>query len=469
MTSKADSASIVLINQTPRLEDNPSLKEALKNSEKILIVNYSPLYLHTNKNVTDWRTIALRCLETRVLKTESTSFAEADSMDALLKICETGKVKKVYWNSSPDFPIREVENYVKLELSRKRIQSHVEENLELLHIQDLDRPFKTFKSFWHHLESLILNNSIGHKPHGQHENVSCKIHPFYIETSQSVKNNHKSSCNENCEPGVMQYFKNFLRSEIPSNLKEGISLDTGFTSNLSSHISAGTVDSLRVFRELHALDNNQAYPHIQSIKRGIGWRLFSRHCMKLNPNMDTVSIDKRFEGINWSEDQTKLELWKNGMTGYPIVDASMRKLLQTGEIDNRARMICASFLVKHLLIHWKHGASHFKNHLVDFDLAANSFNWQWVTGCGLNSAPYFRIFNPTIQAKKFDPKGYYIKRWIPELLDTPMKAIHEPWTTQGGSSTEKSKKFSDDLYPNPIVDLHETRGKALFEYREGLK
>ena len=158
------------------------------------------------------------------------------------------------------------------------------------------------------------------------------------------------------------------------------------------------------------------------------------------------------------------------MTGYPIVDASMRKLHRTGDIDNRARMICASFLVKHLLIHWTHGANHFKEYLVDFDLAANSFNWQWVTGCGLNSAPYFRIFNPTIQAKRFDPKGYYIKRWIPELSSMPTESVHEPWKYQNNGLPNKTNKEGvDDLYPSPVVDLNEARVKALFEYKEGLK
>jgi len=470
MRSEVNFPSIALINQSPRIEDNPSIVNAFKKSEKILIVNYEPFNLHPNKNVASWKSRALRCLKNRVRNTKSASFLEADSMDALLNICRIRKVKHVYWSSSSDFLVRNEENFLKQNLSKAGIQAHVEENLEFLLIQGLERPFKTFKSFWRQLESLILNNWIYQKPQYQNGNITHALTSFYKETSESIKNNHEASCNKSCETGGAQYLNNLLHSKIPFKLEEGISLETSFTSGLSSCISAGTIGSLRILKEIHALSDSQELPHIQNVKRGIGWRLFSRHCMKLNPDMDTVSIDKRFESINWSENQTKLELWKNGMTGYPIVDASMRKLHRTGDIDNRARMICASFLVKHLLIHWTHGANHFKEYLVDFDLAANSFNWQWVTGCGLNSAPYFRIFNPTIQAKRFDPKGYYIKRWIPELSSMPTESVHEPWKYQNnGSSNKTNKEGADDLYPSPVVDLNEARIKALFEYKEGLK
>ena len=470
MTAEPNIPSIVLINQSLRIEDNPCIISAFKESEIILVVNYEPFNLHANKNVASWKAKALHSPENRLRNTESASFLEVDSMDALLKICKIRKIRNVHWNSSSDLLVRNEENRLSLNLSKEGIQSHVEENSELILIQGLDRPFKTFKSFWHQLESLILKNWVSQKPHHQNKNITCKLTSFLKETEVSFKNNHETSCNKSCEPGGVQYLNNSLHSEIPLKSEEGISLETSFRSDLSSCISAGAIEPLKILKEIYAFADNQEYPHIQNIKRGIGWRLFARHCMKLNPNMDTVSIDKRFEYINWSEDQTKLELWKNGMTGYPIVDASMRKLLLTGNIDNRARMICASFLVKHLLIHWTHGANHFKDYLVDFDLAANSFNWQWVTGCGLNSAPYFRIFNPTIQAKKFDPKGWYIKKWIPELSSTPMEAIHEPWQYQGrGSSNGKSKRVVDDLYPNPVVDLNEARKKALFEYKKGLK
>ena len=151
MRSEVNFPSIALINQSPRIEDNPSIVNAFKKSEKILIVNYEPFNLHLNKNVASWKSRALRCLKNRVRNTKSASFLEADSMDALLNICRIRKVKHVYWSSSSDFLVRNEENFLKQNLSKAGIQAHVEENLEFLLIQGLERPFKTFKSFWRQL------------------------------------------------------------------------------------------------------------------------------------------------------------------------------------------------------------------------------------------------------------------------------------------------------------------------------
>ena len=155
-----------------------------------------------------------------------------------------------------------------------------------------------------------------------------------------------------------------------------------------------------------------------------------------------------------------MRAWQTGQTGYPIVDAGMRQLWQTGYMHNRLRMIVGSFLVKNLLLHWHHGESWFWDCLFDADLANNSAGWQWIAGCGADAAPYFRIFNPITQGKKFDPEGVFVRRFIPELENLPNSVLFSPWE----ASTElldKCKVKLGETYPKPIVDLKVSRERAL--------
>ncbi len=149
-----------------------------------------------------------------------------------------------------------------------------------------------------------------------------------------------------------------------------------------------------------------------------------------------------------------------GKTGYPLVDAGMRELWRTGWMHNRVRMVVASFLVKHLLIGWQEGAAWFWDTLVDADLANNTLGWQWVSGCGADAAPYFRIFNPVLQGEKFDPAGKYVRRWVPELAALPDEWIHKPWKAPASILQQASVELGR-TYPFPIVDHHEARARAL--------
>jgi deoxyribodipyrimidine photo-lyase len=155
-----------------------------------------------------------------------------------------------------------------------------------------------------------------------------------------------------------------------------------------------------------------------------------------------------------------LRAWQRGRTGYPIVDAGMRELWTTGWMHNRVRMIVASFLVKHLLIHWREGAAWFHDTLVDADLANNTLNWQWVAGSGADAAPYFRIFNPVLQGRKFDPDGTYVRRWIPEIADIPDRWLHAPWEAPGAVMDDAGVRLGRD-YPAPIVNHDAARDRAL--------
>lgn len=194
------------------------------------------------------------------------------------------------------------------------------------------------------------------------------------------------------------------------------------------------------------------------------WREFYINILKNFPYIQKTSFDKRFDRMIWQNDPDDLIAWKNGRTGVPIVDAGMRQLKQTGWMHNRARMITASYLVKHLLIDWREGERWFARQLVDADVAANNGGWQWVAGTGTDAAPYFRIFNPVLQSKKFDPDGKYIRKWVKELENVPDKFIHEPWLLNDKDQRSVSLALGMD-YPYPLVDHNFARQRALSVYK----
>ncbi len=185
------------------------------------------------------------------------------------------------------------------------------------------------------------------------------------------------------------------------------------------------------------------------------WREFYIHILYHFPHVREGNFRRQYNRIQWRNDRVEFDAWKTGQTGYPIVDAAMRQMMAIGWMHNRARMIVASFLVKDLLIDWRWGERWFMQNLLDGDLAANNGGWQWTAGTGTDAAPYFRIFNPILQSKKFDPNGDYIRKWVPELAEIESNAIHAPW--------ENNKSVPG--YPTPIVDHKYARKRALSAYQ----
>ncbi len=185
------------------------------------------------------------------------------------------------------------------------------------------------------------------------------------------------------------------------------------------------------------------------------WREFYIHILYHFPHVRERSFRPQYDRIQWRNDPDEFEAWKAGQTGYPIVDAAMRQMNATGWMHNRARMIVASFLVKDLLIDWRWGERWFMQNLLDGDLAANNGGWQWTAGTGTDAAPYFRIFNPILQSKKFDPNGDYIRKWVPELAKIESNVIHAPW----------EKNIPIPGYPTPIVNHKYARERALAAYQ----
>ena len=232
------------------------------------------------------------------------------------------------------------------------------------------------------------------------------------------------------------------------------------TSKLSPHLRFGEISARACWHNVTSGGKPEAEKGAEPFLRQLVWREFSRHLLYHWPTFPERPFRREFERFPWTSDKKALGLWQRGRTGYPIVDAGMRELWATGWMHNRVRMIAASFLVKHLLIPWQDGAAWFWGTLVDADLANNPVSWQWVAGCGVDAAPFFRIFNPILQGKKFDPDGVYVRRWIPELARLPNRHIHEPWKASEQEMENVGVLLGKD-YPFPIVDHAMARLRAL--------
>lgn len=239
------------------------------------------------------------------------------------------------------------------------------------------------------------------------------------------------------------------------------------TSRLSPHLHFGEISPRQVW---HAVENHCAGSGDLAGQRDkflaeLGWREFSHHLLYHFPATVEEPFKPAFARFPWLGTDTQLRAWRRGLTGYPLVDAGMRELWQTGYMHNRVRMITASFLTKHLLIHWRRGEAWFRDTLVDADLANNVCGWQWVAGSGADAAPYFRIFNPTLQSRKFDKEGAYLRRWLPELAALPDKHIHEPSAAPETVLREAGVTLGES-YPRPLVEHAAARESALAAYNE---
>lgn len=237
-------------------------------------------------------------------------------------------------------------------------------------------------------------------------------------------------------------------------------LDINGTSSLSPYLHFGMLSTRQVFRTAAAAIHECEQEHIdprgpQTWMEELIWREYYHSILYHFPDVLRQSFNPHLRAIAWNQSSDDLEAWQQGQTGFPVVDACMRQLLQTGWMHNRGRMIAASFLVKDLLINWQAGEGWFMRQLIDGDSAANNGGWQWTAGTGPGAAPYFRVFNPVLQGKKFDPTGDFIRTWVPQLAHLPTQAIHEPWLL-GQPITG---------YPSRMVDHSAARLRLIVAYK----
>lgn len=240
------------------------------------------------------------------------------------------------------------------------------------------------------------------------------------------------------------------------------------TSQLSPYLRFGMLSArqavVTAVTAMQQASSNEARKGAETWLSELIWREFYVHILYHFPHVLHRSFRPEYDGIKWRNWEDEFDAWCNGRTGYPLVDAAMRQLTTIGWMHNRARMVVASFLVKDLLIDWRWGEKFFMQHLIDGDPAANNGGWQWTAGTGTDAAPYFRIFNPTAQSRKFDPDGAFIRRWLPELADVPNNFIHEPWKMPPLVQKSTNCQIGED-YPEPIVNHQKARDWTLAAYK----
>jgi deoxyribodipyrimidine photo-lyase len=255
------------------------------------------------------------------------------------------------------------------------------------------------------------------------------------------------------EAGAQAKLKDFISGRVSDYKAKRDFPAVDGVSQLSPHLHFGEVSPHQVWAAAQGQKNAEPF------MRQLIWREFSYHLLYHAPDFPDQPWNKQFKKFPWLENADALKRWQKGLTGYPIVDAGMRQLWRTGWMHNRVRMIVGSFLVKNLLIDWREGELWFWDTLLDADLGNNAAGWQWIAGCGADAAPYFRIFNPILQSKKFDPDGTYIRHFVPELKDMPHEYLYAPW--EAPPLMKKQLKID---YPEPIVDLSASRDRALEAY-----
>ena len=320
-------------------------------------------------------------------------------------------------------------------------------------------PYHIFTPYWKALKALgsfdvplcIPKNLKGYGGSIPSDDLEAwNLHPTHSDWSQGLEKEWKPG-----EEGAQRNLSFFIENLIQTYERNRDLPDLPATSKLSPHLHWGEISPRQVWHSALSYSLGPPSNDVWTFLSELAWREFSYYLLYHFPELPQNPLRQSFDKFPWSKDQDALNRWQKGMTGYPIVDAGMRQLWHTGWMHNRVRMIAASFLVKDLLISWQTGASWFLDTLVDADLASNSASWQWVAGCGVDAAPYFRIFNPIIQGKKFDPQGKYVRHWIPELDLLPDKYIHTP--CEAPTNILKSAGIRlGETYPYPLVGSYKS-------------
>jgi deoxyribodipyrimidine photo-lyase len=264
------------------------------------------------------------------------------------------------------------------------------------------------------------------------------------------------------EAGARATFERFIDDKLRTYAAGRDQLGQDATSRLSPHLHWGEISPVQIKAAIDGAAARDPSFHVDADKfmAELGWREFSYTLLFHWPTLPEQNWREDFDRFPWRTDDAALEAWRRGRTGYPVVDAAMRQLWATGYMHNRARMIAASFLIKHLLIDWRSGEDWFWDTLVDADLANNAASWQWVAGSGADAAPYFRIFNPVAQGQRFDADGAYVRRWLPELARLPDAYIHRPWQADAATLAAAGVALGED-YPRPVIDHAIARARAL--------
>ena len=463
---------IVWLREDFRTTKNDALIYASKNHENVCALYIYKKKEFQNRSAQRWW----------LFKTLKNFQDKLDQLNITLEVIESESYKEVfekilkkenfsiYWNKiyGPQFLLfdKKICNSLKLKnINFKIFKGNLLNEADEIKKND-NTPFKVFTPFWRTAEKFYLEKGFQRSEKIKTKNKKVKFLNQSIKLETILPEKKWSKKFEKfwkpSEDEAIKNIKKFIKNELTNYGKNRDIPGIHGTSKISPYLAFGQIHIETIWEECQVIqDKSEGY---RKYINELGWREFSHSLVNYFPEMLKGNLRKDFDKFPWQVDAKNLKIWKKGITGYPIVDAGMRELHETGWMHNRVRMITASFLVKHLRIHWKEGEKYFRNCLLDFNEANNVAGWQWVAGCGADASPYFRIFNPILQGEKFDPNGEYVKKWVPELSSVPKEFIHKPWELDKDIENFELGKS----YPKPIVN-HETARNAALEAFQKIK
>ena len=471
---------VVWLRQDLRLIDNPAMAAATQEGEVVI-----PVYIHCPQEYAAWPPGAagrwwlhhsLLSLDQSLKKIGSRLVVRhGPSLEHLIDVVNKSGAQAVYFNRLYEPALAARDLRLKQALAEVGVPCYSSNGAllftpETLMTQD-GKPYKVFTPYWKKCQQL----------HFDKQPLSAPRHLGTVPAAVSGINIEQLNLRPRVrwyeglqhswpvsELDVLQRLDEFCEASLAGYKSRRDRPDLDGTSRLSPYLHFGQISPRQIVWRLHQI-TDASLADVETFTKELLWREFAHHVLHYFPHTTDAPLDPRFEGFPPVGGTVELlEAWQQGRTGFPLVDAGMRQLWTSGWMHNRVRMVVASFLTKNSLISWKEGARWFWETLVDADLANNSFNWQWCAGCGADAAPYFRIFNPVTQSRKFDPQGGYIKRWLPELTALPQEYIHEPWRAPLDAQRHCGVIIGRD-YPKPILDLSETRQRALGLYQQHIK
>ena len=451
---------LVWLRHELRLGDNPALSAAVATGRPVIPVFILDDTADIGGAVAWWLHHSLTSLARSISERGGTLLLRRGDPLTLIPalIAETG-ASGLYWSRSYDPHLRAQDQALAEPLRQSGVELRRANDASLLFEPDEirnkeGRPYQVFSQFWR----ACLAAEPPRLPYPAPESIrppatipagdllaSWNLLPHSPDWAGGLRERWHVG-----EDAAWQQLGRFLQAGVSRYHDHRDRPDIHGTSALSPHLRFGEISPHQIWHAVASVGTGRGP---ETYLKEVGWREFSHHLLAQHPALRTVALRPAFAQFPWQPDPAALKAWQSGHTGYPLVDAGMRQLWHTGWMHNRVRMVTASFLVKHLLQPWQDGEAWFWDCLVDADAASNPASWQWVAGCGADAAPYFRIFNPILQGQKFDPRGDYVRRWVPELSHRSTSDIHIPAHGIPG-------------YPGPIVDHDAARQRALAAFAE---
>ncbi len=462
MTAASAPVTLVWFYRDLRLDDNPALMHAAEQGVVVPVFIWAPeeeVPWAPGAAAKWWLHHALQALGAE-LKTLNLKLILrlGPSLPALLALCKETQATGVVWNRRYEPALVQRDTLIKARLKDAGLDVATFNGSLLYEPWEVatkaGTPFTVFTPFW---KSCLVREPpapLGRPPlmvPMASPPQGLSVHELALEPERDWKRGLQAAWQPGAETAA-KLLNAFVDEAVCDYRTQRDLPAVRGTSRLSPYLHAGEISPRQIWQAIKQRSAVSACDGAATYLKELGWREFAYHLLFHFPAITTEPLRKQFVAFPWRDAPDDLNLWQRGRTGLPLIDAGMRELWTTGWMHNRVRMIVASFLTKHLRIHWLAGARWFWDTLVDADLANNTLGWQWSAGSGADAAPYFRIFNPVTQSLRFDPQARYLQQWLPELIGAD---CHEPWKTV----------ITSAAYPAPMVDLAAARKAALAAYQ----